>query len=393
MSPHQPNPTYAGATEGAGLDQSGARAERKLRRGRRSGFTPWALAVSLVTFSAACENRGDANASSDVPEPPVASAASPPEIAATLAGKPITLAEVDAQVMQTDMAAMQQLYDLRERAVKEIAENRLLDAEAKKQGITRAALLAKEIDAKVTDVTDAEIQTFYDQNKEAVGEQTIETIGPRIRTFLTRQKATERREEYLSSLREAAGFELFLDPPRRNLAVAPNEPARGPAQAPVTIVEYSDFECPFCSRVVPTLYQLIDDYGDKIRLVYRDYPLAFHPNAQLAAEAAQCAHDQGKFWDYHNKLFENQKALDRKSLDSYATELELDADSFGSCLNDRAQQASVMTETQQASAYGVTGTPAFFINGRFVSGALPIERFKEVIDDELARKGEDASGS
>jgi len=356
-------------------------------RGCRRAALPL-LSAALLLGSAACENSG-ANASNDEPTaqaPAVESGGSTPEVVAKLSGQPITLEEVDAQVMQTNMALIQELYDVRQRAVNEIVENRLLDAEAKARGISRQVLLTAEVDAKVEEVTDKDVETFFNENKDQVGGQTLEVLRPRIRTFLARERSSDRRDEFVSSLREKAGFELFLDPPRRDLQVAANEPARGPANAPVTIVEYSDFECPFCSRVVPTLYELIDKYPDQIRLVYRDFPLTFHPNAQLAAEAAQCAHTQGKFWAYHDKLFGNQKELGRESLDKYAADLELDTGKFGQCLDDRQHQPDVLIESQQGGSYGVTGTPAFFINGRFVSGALPFERFSEVIEDELDRQ-------
>ena len=129
----------------------------------------------------------------------------------------------------------------------------------------------------------------------------------------------------------------------------------------------------------------MEKYGDKVQLVFRDYPLGFHDKAQISAEASNCANEQGQFWAYHDKLFENQKALDRDSLIRYANELELDADKFTSCLDSNKYAADVKQDFDEGLAAGVTGTPAFFINGRFINGAQPYEAFESIIEEELAR--------
>jgi len=369
MAPH--------SNRSANPSQPSAVALRCARLGRSA-----AIASALLLSGAACEQSASKSVEQDAPA--VATAA--PSVVAKLGDQPISLAEVDAQVMKSEMAVIQELYDARRRAITQLVEQQLLDQEAKKLGLTRELLLLQEVDGKAPEVTDADIKAFYDENKDAIGEETLEQISPRIRTFLAQRGVGDRRRSYVAELKEKAGFEVFLEPPRHQVTVAADEPAKGPADAPITIVEYSDFECPFCVRVMPTLQQVIDEYGDKVRLVYRDYPLPMHPNAQLAAEAAQCAHAQGKFWEYHDTLFANQVALGVDSLKQYAAALKLDQAAFDTCLDQRTHQAGVLAETRDGNALGVTGTPAFFINGRFVNGALPIEMFKEVIDDELERK-------
>ncbi|NIM00224.1 MAG: thioredoxin domain-containing protein [Acidobacteria bacterium] len=134
---------------------------------------------------------------------------------------------------------------------------------------------------------------------------------------------------------------------------------------------------------------MLETYGDKVQLVFRDFPLSFHNNAQISAEAANCAADQGKFWEYHDKLFENQKALDKDNLIKYAGELELDGAAFAECLESGKYTADVRQDLTDGQAAGVTGTPAFFINGRFLNGAVPYEQFAAIIDEELASKGLD----
>lgn len=173
------------------------------------------------------------------------------------------------------------------------------------------------------------------------------------------------------------------DEPSRVSVSADDDPSWGPADAPVTIVEFSDFQCPYCARVAPTIKQIKETYGDSVRIVYRDYPLPMHENAQKAAEAAECADDQGTFWEYHDMLFANQGALDAASLKRYAGELELNTAEFDSCLDSGKHADEVRKDMAEGSSYGVSGTPAFFVNGILVSGAQPFSAFQQIIDSEL----------
>jgi protein-disulfide isomerase len=166
-----------------------------------------------------------------------------------------------------------------------------------------------------------------------------------------------------------------------------DDPAIGPADAPVLIVEFSDFQCSFCGRFArETLGQILDSYGDRVRFVFRSFPLlSIHPQAQKAAEAAQCANDQGKFWEYHDLLFQNQQALDEESLKGYARQLDLDMAAFTDCLDTERHFTEVQHDLTDGQSYGVTGTPTFFINGRLLRGAQPFSAFQAVIDEELGR--------
>ncbi len=176
------------------------------------------------------------------------------------------------------------------------------------------------------------------------------------------------------------------EPPVQKVDVG-NAPVKGPNNAPVTIVAFSDFECPFCSRVLPTLKQLEDEYGGKIKVAFKNQPLPFHANAKLAAAAALAAHEQGKFWEMHDKLFANQRALDRASLEKYAQELGLNMDKFKAALDQGKFSAQIEADMAQASSLGANGTPTFFINGRTLIGAVPVDAFKRVIDEELKKSG------
>jgi protein-disulfide isomerase len=160
-------------------------------------------------------------------------------------------------------------------------------------------------------------------------------------------------------------------------------PTMGPASAKVTVVAFSDFQCPFCSRAVPTLHQIESDYKGKIRVAFKNMPLPFHDKAHLAAEAALAANEQGKFWEMHDKLFANQQALDRPNLEKYAEELGLNMSKFKAALDSGKFKDRVDREAKEGNAVGATGTPTFFINGHILVGAQPVDAFKTAIDAEL----------
>ena len=186
-------------------------------------------------------------------------------------------------------------------------------------------------------------------------------------------------------MRAKTAIRVTLDPPRQVIAKA-DRPSKGPATATVEIVEFSDFQCPFCLNAFPTVNQVLSTYGDRIRFVYRHYPLPNHPAARPAAEAAQCAYEQGKFWEYHDRLFGNQALLADADLKQHAAVLGLDAAQFNACYDSQKYKADVDTDIRAGDEAGVSGTPAFFINGRMLSGAQPFEAFKRIIDEELNAK-------
>ena len=186
---------------------------------------------------------------------------------------------------------------------------------------------------------------------------------------------------------EAPAMEAPEAPVQRIEASADDDPALGDKNAPVTIIEFSDFQCPFCARFhQQTFPQINEEYvkKGKVRFVYRDYPLPFHQFAQKASEAAECADEQGKFWQYHEEIFKNQQALSIENLKKWATDLGLDSKKFNGCLDSGKMAAEVQKDLQEGGSYGASGTPAFFINGKLISGAQPYQAFKQAIDSELA---------
>jgi protein-disulfide isomerase len=173
-------------------------------------------------------------------------------------------------------------------------------------------------------------------------------------------------------------------PTIQTFEITTKDHVRGDFNAPITLVEFSDFECPFCARHYPTLKKILEDYKGKVRLVYKHFPLSFHPNAQKAAEASECADEQGKFWEYHDKLFENfQNGYSLEKFKQWAKELGLDTKKFNDCLDSGKYAKKVQEDYQEGVQKGVNGTPTTFVNGQPISGALPYDSFKEIIDSIL----------
>ncbi len=157
----------------------------------------------------------------------------------------------------------------------------------------------------------------------------------------------------------------------------------GPQNAAVTIIEFSDYQCIYCERAEATIKQIISNYGNDVKFVYRDFPLSFHQFAQKAAEASECADEQGKFWQYHDKLFDNQQALNTSDLKQYAKEIGMDSVKFNECLDNSRMASEVQKDIEDGQSYGVSGTPTFFINGIELVGAQPYSAFEQLINQEL----------
>jgi hypothetical protein len=259
-------------------------------------------------------------------------------VAARIGEQPITVDEIDAWIKndlfqrETDGGNTLQIYQLRSSALDRMIEERLLGEAASRQGIEPEALL--QLEAKPETTSDEDVRAFYDQNKERLGSADFESLAPRIRQHLDQRAAQDARNAYIQSLREGAAVTVLLEPPRTQ--VADSGPSAGPANAPVTIVEFSDYQCPFCRRAHPHLKEVLRRYPEQVKLVYRHFPLdSIHPQARAAAEAAACAQEQGKFWDYHEKLFTSDAGFSAEALAAHAGEVGLDVDAFARCVEAR----------------------------------------------------------
>jgi protein-disulfide isomerase len=281
------------------------------------------------------------------------------------------------------MKLFQAVYEARRATIDMLVDEALFAQDARARQMDPAQLAEQEITAKVTTPTNDEIAVWYGQNQARLQGATLDQAREAIRAYLVQQRTLALRQQYLDALRTKTAVRIMLDPPRQVVAKA-ERPAKGPANAPVEIIEFSDFQCPFCLNAFPTVGRIVATCGDKVRFVYRHYPLPNHPRARPAALAAQCADEQGQFWPYHDRLFGDQSRLEDADFKRHAAELGLNAEQFNTCYETQKYQADVDADIRAADEVGVSGTPAFFINGRMLSGAQPFEAFQRIIDEELA---------
>jgi protein-disulfide isomerase len=236
----------------------------------------------------------------------------------------------------------------------------------------------------VKEPTEEEITAFYEANKARVN-QPKEKLTVQIRQYLQRQASAKARREYIDGLKKEHGAVSYLEPFRAAVANS-GFPSVGPADAPVQLVEFSDFECSFCKAFSATLKEVLKNYPTQVRLVYRHFPLEMHPSARKAAEASLCAADQGKFWELHDAMLSGKSPLGVEDLKKTAAGLNLDAAAFNACLDSGRHAPSISRDVREGYLAGVNGTPALFVNGRFLSGAQPYAEIVAVIEDELKRK-------
>ena len=302
----------------------------------------------------------------------------------------VTMADLDEAWRSNDAASrmrmLQDLYDTRKRTLDIVIGELLVEREALARGTSRDELLAQELPPRTLPVTDDDIRQIYEQNRNAFPNQTLEQMEPQIQAFLEQQRPLQALHAYMGELRTAADdVRVELEPPRTTIETDANDPAFGSRNATVEIVEFSDFQCPFCQRLNGTLEQLKADYGDDVRLVFKDYPLPNHAQAFKAAEAGNCAHEQGKFWELHDVMFSSQSELEVADLKRHAGELGLDQASFDTCLDSGRFAAAVSADLRLGQGVGVSSTPTVFINGRAVMGAAPYDVFAEIVQDEIDR--------
>ena len=346
----------------------------------------------LILGALACTKAETAPAeqSTAAPAQGLSSAQGADAVVAELNGRRITLGELDGRWQVFDPAERarinQLLYQNRRNVLDVMIGDLLIEEAAKAAGASKDDYQKKEIAARLRPITDDDVKLFYEENKERAQGRPMDQLAGPIRDFLGSQRQQQARAQLVDDLKKKTPARILLDPPRQTVAVNADDPSSGPATAPVTIIEFSDYQCPFCARVVPTIVKLRQTYGDKVRVVFKDFPLPNHSNAPKAAEAAHCAGEQGKYWDMHDRLFANQQGLAVPSLKQTAAGLGLDAAKFDQCLDSGKYAASIAADMKEGELLGVQSTPTVYINGRAVLGAQPFEMFQSVIDEELAKK-------
>lgn len=340
---------------------------------RAAGRMTGALAVLLLAIGCG------------VPETPVRAengGESDEQVVAVIGDRQIMQSEAEEAVATELMNLERERRDLLERGLEVVAEEVLLEMEAESEDVTPEELMESELAARSTAPSDEEVNQFYEQRKAQI-QAPKEQVLPQIREFLEQQGAQQARADLIAELKEKYGYASQFEPFKVEVETA-GHPSKGSEDAVVTIVEFSDFECPFCGRVNPTLDQVMDKYGDKVRIVFRQFPLtSIHPNAFKAAEASLCANEQDNFWEFHDAMFREQRNLGVDQLKEKAARLGLDTEDFNDCLDSSRFAEQVQEDLRAGQELGVTGTPAVFINGRFLSGAQPFEEFARVIDNEL----------
>lgn len=287
------------------------------------------------------------------------------------------LDQLEQQRIQCDLQVDSERHKLMERTLEGIVRDRLVTTAAGEAGLEPPAWREAEMERLQAELTDEDIDTFFSENEGRIrGER--EELETQVRVYLAQQR-------FVELLEDGHEIEYLLEPYR--LSVDPGSgPARGEAEAPVTIVEWSDFECPYCKRVLPTLEQILEENPTDVRLVFRHFPLhAIHPNAQAAAEAAVCAQDQGAFWELHDLMFEEQDTLGVDDLKDKAERAGIDAEAFAACMEAEDTPGRVEADRRAGIAVGVNGTPALFVNGRPLAGAVAYEELAGVVEDELLR--------
>lgn len=292
--------------------------------------------------------------------------------------------EVHSDLRELESSLAQRKLHLIWAGVETAIDQHLIRTEADRRGMTVAELRAVEIESALTALPTEELRAIYDRNSDRIGVP-FEVAAPHIEKELRQQQKEQLEQELVGKLRETAAISYNLPVPKMpRLEIDDGgAPALGPAGAKVTLVEFSDFECPYCGRASRVLKELMAFYPNDLRLVFRDFPLAQHPRARAAAEAAQCANEQGAFWPYHDLLFANATALLPEELERYAQEVGLDLDLFRACLASERPAGAVASHEAAAERYGVEGTPAIFLNGVKLIGLLPLPLMRALIDEEL----------
>lgn len=285
-------------------------------------------------------------------------------LVATIGGQPLRAAIINERLKPIVYQMKLDAYEFTRQQAEQLVNNLLLLDEARRRQIGPEEIIRTEVSDKVRPPTETEVAKFYDDNKSRINGD-LNSVRNQIATYL-QERERERLEDDLSArLRKTANIRWLISeptPPVQNISVD-DDPARGPANAPVTIVEFTDFQCPACAAMHPVIEEVLKSYGDKVRFVVRDFPLNQHEHARKAAEAANAAHAQGKFFEYAALLFQRQRALDVASLKKYASELGLDRARFDAALDRGVYAAEVKHDVEQGEMYGVGVTPTIFVNG------------------------------
>jgi len=338
-----------------------------------------AFACVLLTCVAAAQDK--------VPSP-----TGPP--LAVLDGQSIYEDQLPGREVTQLQRMMAQVYAVKLRALHETLDQKLIDSAAKKKGVSEEDLYKSEVLSKVPEPTDDQVIASY-QSRQDLKNSSFDEVKDRVRRDLKNEAIQQQRSAFIQGLWQSAvndgELSILLAPPR--IEITPDgSRMRGDPKAPISIVEFSDFSCPFCLKAEASISAVMAQYPGQVKLSYRDFPLReLHPNAERAAEAARCAGEQDKFWEYHDQLFANQKRQDPEGLMDDARALKLDEPKFAACLSSGRYKQQIDQDVQMGSRAGIEATPGFYINDTFVNGAQPPEVYEHIVDQKLAALKERAA--
>jgi protein-disulfide isomerase len=343
-------------------------------------------AISVIAMAtmfgviAACSDGAKAKPNYVFKDPPKAG------VLAKIGGQEITEEELIGEDKVDFFDLKKREYELKMERLNKLLVDKLIGAEAQKAGVPLEDYIAKNVTKGEVKVSDSEFKKFV-KEKRIPESQINAQIKERINQYLQQQKKQDMVQAYVAKLTKSNPIEVYFNKPKMNVQVdVAGSPMMGGEKAPVTIVEFSDFQCPFCSRAAETVTEIKKKYGSKVRVAFKHFPLPMHREARPASEASMCVNEQSsdKFWKYHDLVFKNQDKLDNASLEKYAKDVGANVDKFKECMAAGKYKDAVQKDLDYGEKIGVKSTPTFFVNGQLVAGALPIEAFSEIIDEELA---------
>jgi protein-disulfide isomerase len=302
-------------------------------------------------------------------------------VIAVIDGAKVTLADFERQHPESLFQARNTFYETERKAVEEFIDEYLLEQQARKEGVTVAQLLEKHVNSTIAKAPGDDALRIYYEGLDTT--ETFDAVKDKIADHLRDRRIAKAKAAYMQGLRSQAKIEMQLAPPRAQVSLA-NTPVRGSSDPVLTLIEYADYECPYCQQIQPDLNKLEAEYKGKLVFAYKDVPLPMHSHAQKASEAAHCAGVQNKYWEYHDLLL-STKELELPHLKEKARQLKLDATAFDKCLDSGEQSGIVKAQLAEAQKLGIQGTPSFFLNGRFFSGVLTFENLRQAAEEELKR--------
>ena len=300
------------------------------------------------------------------------------DVVATVAGKDLTMADMQHQEGGKLLQADYQYYLSRRKVLEDLIDNQLLEDAARSKNMPLDQFMEKEVYKNVKDPTEDQLQVYYEglDTKDS-----YEAIRGEVLQHIRELREGKARIAYVDELRKQANINITLMPPVADVRTD-HAYARGSLNAPVVMIEFADYECPYCQKVNPQVQQLKKTFGDNLTVVYKDFPLPMHHGSQKAAEAARCAGEQNKFWEYHDVLFYS-KMVEVDDLKKHAQVLNLDTERFDKCLDDGVEATAVKKDLEEAKSLGLTGTPSFFVNGHFFSGVVDYNVLRDMVNQQL----------